>query len=72
MTAAAPVGVARELAQALTILDEFFSGDKEKAETWLNTENTLLGGIKPIDMILQGRGWKLIKWMRASVEANWL
>lgn len=44
--------------------------DKAKATLWLGTENPNLGGAKPISMILNGRGHKVLKFVIAALEEN--
>lgn len=48
----------------------FFSGDIDKARLWMNTENPMFGNIRPVDMVIMGRGEKLLKFIDASLEAN--
>lgn len=48
-------------------LFEFFNGDLNKVNKWLNTENPMLGGIKPSDMILLGRGEKLLRFIKTAI-----
>ena len=54
------------------ILDllRFFKNDVSKVASWLASENPMLGGITPIDMIVQGRTAKLAKFVRHQLEEN--
>jgi uncharacterized protein (DUF2384 family) len=47
-----------------------FFKDEEKTKLWFHTENPMLGGIKPIDMIRQGRSEKLLKFVQAMLKEN--
>lgn len=47
-----------------------FFKDQEKVYLWFNTKNPLLGGIKPLDMIRQGRSEKLLKFIQAMLREN--
>ncbi len=51
-------------------LTKFFQGDMNKVVLWLNAENPLLGKVTPADMILSGRGEKLIQFIKDSVDLN--
>jgi hypothetical protein len=48
---------------------EFFR-DEVKTFLWFHTSNPMLGGCKPIDMILKGREKKLAKFIAACREGN--
>ena len=41
-------------------LDVFFKGNFEKTDTWLRTKNSLLGNVRPWDMIEAGQEKKLL------------
>lgn len=47
-----------------------FKSEKEMFSSWLLMENPLLGGIAPMDMLLMGRGEKLLKVVRIQLEGN--
>jgi hypothetical protein len=47
-----------------------FFKDEEKTRLWFHTENPLLGGSVPIDMIRQGRSEKLLKFIQGSLAEN--
>lgn len=51
------------------ILD-FFDGNKDKALTWWITPNPGIGNISPFLMVKNGRGEKLIKFIRSSLDGN--
>jgi hypothetical protein len=48
----------------------FFKNDEEKVRAWYKTENPMLGGTAPIDMIRQGRSEKLLKFIKTSILEN--
>jgi len=48
----------------------FFKDDERKTWLWFNTENPLLGGVSPWDMICRGRGEKLLKFVTTSIDEN--
>lgn len=47
-----------------------FKHDADKTELWLNTNNPLLGNMKPIQMLQQGRYDKLNKFIDNCIEGN--
>lgn len=51
-------------------IKDFFDGDIDKATTWMLTPNPVLGGIKPVDMILLGREDKLLKYIDFQISEN--
>lgn len=58
------------ISEAYLSILEFFSGDKEKTTLWFNTENPLLGNIKPNDLIVMGREEKLLKFIQHALSEN--
>lgn len=52
-----------------TLVNSFFK-DPQKTLTWMNSENPLLGGLSPIEMILIGRTEKLKKFIKNQLEGN--
>lgn len=48
----------------------FFKGNEAKATSWMLQENPWLGGMSPVDMIIIGRGDKLLKWIVSAVDEN--
>lgn len=58
-----------ELAKSL-VLFGFFKGDKEKAELWWITANPLLGGVKPIEMVMMGRPEKVLAFIKNQLAEN--
>ena len=59
----------------LSLIKPFFTehygkaGD-DRAELWLEMPNPLLGGLRPIDMIKQGRTAKLKKFIETCLREN--
>ena len=45
-------------------------GDEMKAQQWMLAKNPGLGMVRPIEMILQGRGDRLLAWMREQARRN--
>lgn len=60
----------RHSQEVFDLVKEFFSGDVQKTFLWFNTENVLLGGSKPINMIITGRSDKLLQFIRSSLADN--
>jgi len=50
----------------------FFKGDMNKTSLWFNTNNPLLGNIKPADMIKLGRVSKLKSFVTETISENYL
>lgn len=44
--------------------------DLEKVDYWLNTVNPLLGNISPIEMMALGKGKKVFRMIKNSIEGN--
>lgn len=42
--------------------------DKDKATTWFQSDNPLLGNVSPYYMVIEGRGEKLLKFIDAQLE----
>lgn len=57
-------------AKAFETILEFFQYDKDKALRWYMTPNPLLGNITPFQMIKNGRGQKLMKFITSQIEGN--
>lgn len=47
-------------------IDSFFES-REKAATWFNTPNPMLGDVRPIDMIRSGRADKLLRFLEDAL-----
>jgi len=47
-----------------------FFKDEEKTRLWFHTENPMLGGIRPIDLIKLGRSEKLLKFVQTAIKEN--
>lgn len=58
-----------ELTVIIRMLKKFFD-DSEKIVTWIMTENPLLGGVSPHDMIQCGKFNKLCDFIETSLEEN--
>jgi hypothetical protein len=56
--------------RAISMVREFFDGDHEKALLWMDIPNPLLGNVAPGDMIRMGRGKKLLKFIKETIEEN--
>lgn len=48
----------------------FFNGDAEKTKSWFKTENPMLGGISPNEMIARGRIEKLKEFIDTQLQSN--
>lgn len=53
------------------LIKEYFKDDPKKAIDWFHELNSSLGGIRPIEMIHNGRSDKLLKFIRSSLEDNY-
>lgn len=51
------------------LLDRHFK-DAEKTDRWLQLENLLLGGMRPVDMIKKGQSDRLISFIKNQIEEN--
>jgi uncharacterized protein (DUF2384 family) len=57
-------------ANAFKEILDFFHGDKDKAIAWYMSPNVLLGNTSPFEMIKNGRGQKLMKFIRSCMDEN--
>lgn len=64
------MGDDRERLLVLAKVMGFFKNDLRKAARWYETENPLLGGISPEQMVRVGRLEKLIKWIEQQLKEN--
>lgn len=55
--------------KAVELLTKHF-GNTPKALEWMNTDNPMLGNQVPMEMIVIGRGHKLLKFIKNSLEEN--
>jgi len=58
-----------ELVEATQILHDILD-DNEKVAKWLSTENLHVGGAAPIVLFFNGRGNKVLKFIRAAGWEN--
>lgn len=56
--------------EAFDLIKEYFKGDSRKTINWFHEINPSLGGIRPIEMINNGRSDKLLKFIRSSLDEN--
>jgi hypothetical protein len=47
---------------------KYFDDDLFKTHLWFSTDNPMLGGTSPNQMILDGRGKKLIKFINQQLD----
>ena len=59
-----------EIVRVRNLMRKHFKDEPEKADLWLQTSNPHLGNMRPMDLILMGRGYKLITWIKAAMEEN--
>lgn len=57
--------------ECFDLVKEFFKDDSRKAIDWFHEVNSSLGGIRPIEMIHNGRSDKLLKFIRSRLDGNW-
>ena len=62
--------ILNEYEDMLAIITEFFGGDEEKARLWMLTSNHMLGNVRPVDFIINGRTRKLEKFVFNAIEEN--
>lgn len=51
-------------------IKEYFQGDTRKTWLWFNSRNHSLGGVSPMDMLRNGRGDKLKKFIDNALDEN--
>lgn len=56
--------------ECFDLVKEFFKDDSRKAIDWFHEFNSSLGGIRPIEMIHNGRSDKLLMFIRSRLEGN--
>ena len=56
------------LERIMPALMDFFGPDEEKIKLWLDTPNPQFGGISPMEMMLRGRGEKLLTFVLDAKE----
>lgn len=54
------------IAKIFGLLSIFFSNDTQKIAEWLNTENLLLRGFSPWDLVRSGKEKKLLKFIETQ------
>ncbi|NZD59357.1 hypothetical protein HZU83_22010 [Sphaerotilus montanus] len=59
-----------EIASTINTVANIFNGDINKTTTWFKTNNPMLGGVSPRDMIRFGKYEKLRKFIISSIEEN--
>jgi uncharacterized protein (DUF2384 family) len=59
-----------EIASTINTVANIFNGDINKTITWFKTNNPMLGGVSPRDMIRFGKYEKLRKFIISSIEEN--
>lgn len=57
------ITVIQDLANVSALVNTHFK-DKKKTSQWMNSENPLLGGKEPVEMIFKGRTKKLINFIK--------
>ena len=58
------------LEEAFEAIRDHYNGDFNKTLRWFYYENLLLGNIRPMEMIINGRTNKLIKFIENTLEEN--
>lgn len=48
----------------------YFEGNNDKVEMWLNTKNPMLGGISPLEMLMNDKETKLLKFIKEQMKHN--
>ena len=54
--------------EAIRALVALIFNDDQKANLWMRTENPLLGGLRPVQMIAMGRFVKLLEFVTDSMR----
>ena len=56
--------------EAVRLVKEHFGNDYTKAMAWFTTPNPMLGDVKPVTMLLTGRGDRLLQMVRNMLDGN--
>lgn len=59
-----------ETLECYKLVSKFFSDDR-KAHQWFTHSNPMLGGVSPVEMIVNGRGKKLLGFIKDSIDLNY-
>jgi len=59
-----------EIANICNLVSEYFEGNPDKTALWFKTNNPVLGGTSPKDMLRFGRYRKLLNFVLQAKEAN--
>lgn len=70
MSANELVGYYAQLYHTLGLVADHFEGDYSKAKMWMDSDNPMLGGTSPIEMIKSGRHEKLMGFIETSIKEN--
>lgn len=60
------------LVESCSLVSKLFDYDYEKAAMWMDEGNPMLCGQSPIQMIYDGRGKKLLDFIKIKLEENQL
>lgn len=63
------ITVIQDLSRVSHLVNTYFN-DEKKTTQWLNSENQLLGGQEPVEMIFKGRTEKLLKFIKSQLKGN--
>lgn len=58
------------LVSAISKVSDFFKGDLIKTGLWMREKNPMFGGLRPISLILLGRGNKVLHFIQAAKEGS--
>lgn len=61
------ITVIQDLSNVSALANTYFK-DEKKTSQWMNTENPLLGGQEPVEMIFKGRTEKLLKFIKNQLD----
>ena len=56
--------------EAFDLIKDYFKGNTKKSIDWFHEINPCLGGIRPIEMIRNGRSDKLLSFIRSRLDGN--
>ena len=66
------LNLVKQLGLIHNLLLKFFKDDEDKVVLWMTTKNPLIGGVKPVTMVLNGRAGKLLDFIESSlIEGNY-
>ncbi len=63
------ITILQDLSNITSLVNSHFK-DESKTQSWLNSDNPLIGNIAPAELIFQGRTEKLMDFINSSLGEN--